>query len=114
MLHLLGGIEEVVLTRRLPACDGSQGFKVMSSQLLAKHHTVSWLAFVAKTTSWPLKIENRSSGDHVGFFFVWPRSIMSSIASLFWTIVLLLLLFYSFGVLLTQLVRLGCKSARRV
>lgn len=70
MLHLLGGIEEVVLTRRLPACDGSQGFKVMSSQLLAKHHTVSWLAFVAKTTSWPLKIENRSSGDHVGFFLV--------------------------------------------
>ena len=32
---------------------------------------------------------------------------MSSIASLFWTIVLLVLLFYSFGVLLTQLVQLS-------
>lgn len=35
---------------------------------------------------------------------------MSSIASLFWTIVLLLLLFYSFGVLLTQLVQLGLEA----
>ena len=38
------------------------------------------------------------------------RSIMSSIASLFWTIVLLVLLFYSFGVLLTQLVPLSMQG----
>jgi len=46
---------------------------------------------------------------YVGALRTLLLSIMSSIASLFWTIVLLLLLFYSFGVLLTQLVSDHCR-----
>ncbi|CAK9076284.1 Sodium channel protein type 11 subunit alpha (NaN) (Sensory neuron sodium channel 2) (Sodium channel protein type XI subunit alpha) (Voltage-gated sodium channel subunit alpha Nav1.9) [Durusdinium trenchii] len=47
---------------------------------------------------------------YVGALRTLLLSIMSSIASLFWTIVLLLLLFYSFGVLLTQLVSDFCRA----
>eukprot|EP00434_Breviolum_minutum_P032125 symbB.v1.2.028412.t1/scaffold2968.1/size66330/2 len=47
---------------------------------------------------------------YVGALRTLLLSIMSSIASLFWTIVLLVLLFYSFGVLLTQLVSDYCRD----
>ncbi|CAE7624468.1 Scn11a [Symbiodinium pilosum] len=46
---------------------------------------------------------------YVGALRTLLLSIMSSIASLFWTIVLLVLLFYSFGVLVTQLVSDHCE-----
>eukprot|EP00438_Fugacium_kawagutii_P008555 Skav206242 [mRNA] locus=scaffold1425:93300:97567:- [translate_table: standard] len=47
---------------------------------------------------------------YVGALRTLLLSIMSSIASLFWTIILLVLLFYSFGVLLTQLVSDYCRD----
>lgn len=47
---------------------------------------------------------------YVGALRTLLLSIMSSIASLFWTIVLLVLLFYSFGILLTQLVSDYCRD----